>query len=250
MMLWFLVPAHGRYDLTAVCLRQLRRTCDALTEGGIEASAVVIADDENLDTAREFGFGTIERENAPLGRKWNDGFELACDPECNPRPVDYVVPMGSDDWLDPNLLLTADLPAADEILCFRQAAFVAEDGKRLARLTIAYAGGIGIRVIPRALLEQARYRPADEDRKRAIDTSTLNGIARANRARPTLRYHELHSLQIVDWKTNGAQLNSFDACMKFEHGGVSEDPFGQLAAVYPADALAEMQALYEQRVAA
>ena len=26
--LWFVVPAHGRLELAAICLRQLRRTCD------------------------------------------------------------------------------------------------------------------------------------------------------------------------------------------------------------------------------
>jgi hypothetical protein len=35
--LWFVVPAQGRFFLTAICLRQLRRTCDALTENGISA---------------------------------------------------------------------------------------------------------------------------------------------------------------------------------------------------------------------
>ena len=53
MSLWFCVPAHGRYELTRICLEQLRRTCDALP---YEATAVVIADDENLHTAYELGF--------------------------------------------------------------------------------------------------------------------------------------------------------------------------------------------------
>ncbi len=246
MTLWFLVPAHGRFDLTAICLRQLRRTCDALTADGIEASAIVMAEDENLDTARELGFGTVERENAPLGRKWNDGYQAACDPEYNPRPLDYVVPMGSDDWLDPELLLSTELPDDDEILCFRKVAFVREDGRKLARLNIVYDGGIGIRVIPRALIATARYRPASEDRNRAIDTSTLNGITRENRGCPRLRYHDLHSLQLIDFKSE-IQLNSYSACLKFEGGGESDDPFGQLAAVYPREALKEMRALYAVR---
>lgn len=50
--LWFIVPAHGRAQLARICLGQLRRTCDALNAEGIAATAVVIADDENLDTAR------------------------------------------------------------------------------------------------------------------------------------------------------------------------------------------------------
>lgn len=247
MTLWFVVPAHGRIALTRICLNQLARTCETLTENGIEASAVVIADDENLTTASALGFGTVRQENAPLGRKWNDGFQFACDPEFNPRPADYVIPCGSDDWIDPQLLLTHDLPLSDEILCFRRGAFVREDGQRLARLKIGYEGGLGIRVIPRALIERAGFRPAEEDRRRAIDTSTLRGIGRAR-----LLYHDLHDLQIVDWKTPGAQLNTYRDCLRYLRGKESEDPFGELAEVYPSDALEEMRALYgvRQRVLA
>lgn len=30
--LWFVVPVHGRLQLAAICLQQLRRTCDATSE--------------------------------------------------------------------------------------------------------------------------------------------------------------------------------------------------------------------------
>lgn len=79
--LWFVVPAHGRERLAAICLKQLRRTCDALSAEGIDATAVVIADDANLDTARELGFGTIERANDFVSAKYNDGIEFACAPQ-------------------------------------------------------------------------------------------------------------------------------------------------------------------------
>lgn len=245
--LWFVIPGHGRLSLTAVCLRHLARTCETLSAGGIAASAVVIADDENLDTARDLGFATVRRENAPLGRKWNDGYQLACDPEHNPRPADFVVPMGSDDWIDPELLFSAELPADDEILCFRRAAFVNEDATRLARLYVGYDGGLGIRVIPRALIEARRYRPAEEDRKRAIDASTWIGISRALGRPPRVRYGDLHSLQMVDWKSpGGEQLNSYESCRVFVESEVA-DPFGELAGFYPPDALDEMRAVYGVR---
>src|SRR4051794_2342619 len=103
--LFFIVPAAGRESLARVCLRQLRRTCDALQAEGIDANAVVIADDRNLRTATELGFGTVRRDNHFLARKFNDGIQLACDPQINERPVDYVVPCGSDDWVDHRLFL-------------------------------------------------------------------------------------------------------------------------------------------------
>lgn len=52
----FVTPAWKRYELTRLCLWQRRLACDSLFEAGIYATSVVIADDDNLDIAREFGF--------------------------------------------------------------------------------------------------------------------------------------------------------------------------------------------------
>lgn len=236
--LCFIVPAYGRLDLTRVCLRQLARTCETLTGAGIEASAVVIADDENLDVACELGFGTVRRDNRPLGRKWNDGFELA-----GLAGADYMIPCGSDDWIDPAFILSGDLPAPDTVRCARRSAIVNETGTRLAHLRIPYDGGDGIRIIPRQLLQPFGFRPAVEDAPRAIDTSVLT------RLRPRLAYHDLHPLQVVDFKSR-EQLNSYRDCLTFLDGDESADPFGDLAAYYPAEAVGEMRTLYERRLVA
>ena len=84
--LWFVMPAHGRLELARICLRQLRRTIDSLDDNGIRASAVVVACDENLDTARELGFGWVERDNQFVSRRFNDGVQFACDPGLQPAP--------------------------------------------------------------------------------------------------------------------------------------------------------------------
>src|SRR4029077_15973841 len=162
------MPVHGRFNLTKICLQQLQRTCQDLERFSLRATAVVIGDDMNLRTARNLGFGTIVRDNRFLARKYNDGLQLACDPRLNDYPVDYAVPIGSDDWIDHRIL--RHLPARDAVLAFRHVSFVSEDGKELSEKRLAYEGGVGIRVYPRQLLEPSGYRPADEDRKRACDT--------------------------------------------------------------------------------
>lgn len=246
--LWFLVPAHGRVALTEVCLRQLARTCQTLTENGLQASAVVVADDENLETAKALGFGTVKRQNTPLGRKWNDAFHLA-----GLAGVDYFVPMGSDDWIDANLLLTGELPGPAEIRCCHQSTVVSEDRTRLARLRFppTYEGGDGIRIYPRGLLEPLGFRPADEDRPRAIDTNILMRVTQSLGRRPRLVYHDLHALQIVDFKSE-TQLNSYDACLFDARFGIDEstDVWAELAEFYPAVAIGEMQALQERKLVA
>lgn len=236
--LWFLVPAHGREAVARACLRQLARTIVSLrVEHGIDAHAVVAAADGNLDTALALGMGTVERDNAPLGRKWNDLYQLAVQ-----EGVDYVVPCGTDDWVAPEYV--ADLPGPGEVRCSRVLAMVDETGTRLSRLRIGYVAGHGIRVIPTALLARAR-RPIEEDRYRAIDTATLRTLKRWNPGL-SLAYRDHDPLAVVDWKTAGPQLNTYESCRAYFQGP-EEDPFEALWGRYPAAALAEIRTVYASK---
>lgn len=243
MKMTFVVPVHGRERLALVCLRQLRRTCDAARELGITAAAVVVGEGMLLERAAALGFGIVKRDNRQLGRKFNDGFQLACDPRYNPEPADYAIPCGSDDWVDPLILpLAATLPP-DTIGIFRRIAIVDEDRARLLPLKVGYKGGAGVKFIPSSLLARAGYRPCDEDRNRGCDTSTLEGIKAATGSFPAIAELELHPLQIVDWKSSdGPQLNSYRALAGYGAAGEA-DPLEALAPHYPAEALEEVSNL-------
>ena len=249
--LWFVVPAHGRHQLTQICLRQLRHTCDNLTHNGIHATAVVIATDKNLDTAQQLGFGTIERDNQFVSRRFNDGFQLATDPNINPNPADYVMPLGSDDWIDWRILNQDTMPAENEIVGFPQITFVRGDGQEMTRTYLDYTGGSGMRIYPRELLAPLGYRPADEDRYRGCDTSILTNVRQAT---PNVRVMHvgIDARQIVDWKTPGAQLNEYEQVQRrhCRNGTIHTNPFRELAGYYPDDALDEMAAYYGALVAA
>jgi hypothetical protein len=236
--LWFVVPAHGRIDLARICLTQLRRTCDALEREGTRASAVVIADDENLDTARDLDFTTYQRANHFTSMKFNDGIQAACDPRFNPHPVDYVVPLGSDDWVDWRLF--HNLPEKGTMVGFQRMSFVREDGMELTVRHINSHGGCGIRIWPRHLMRKLNYRPADEDRRRGCDTSMLVNLSRAWDYRFKVEHRDLDPLQIVDWKSHGENLNPYDALAR-HRVELERDPFDILAGRYPADSLATMR---------
>jgi len=238
--LWFVVPVHGRQQLAQICLRQLRRTCDSLTDDGIEATAVVVGDDETLDVAHDLGFATVTRDNRFVSRKFNDGIQLACDPNHNPRPADYVVPIGSDDWVDHRILLNP--PPANTVLGFQHISFVREDGREMTSRFLNYTGGCGIRMFSRQLMSYVGYRPADEDRKRACDTSILTNL---QRALPGVRvvHAQIDPRQIVDWKSSGAQLNTYES-LRLHKAQASGDPFVDLEAFFPAESLAEMAVHY------
>lgn len=236
--LWFIVPAHGRHEMARACLRRLEGTCFELRSShGVDARAVVIADEpELLGLAWSLGFGTVERENIPLGRKWNDGYELA-----GREGVDFVVPLGTDDWVDPTWIAEA-LPSGSGISCSRQLGMVREDGKVIARVRIPYDGGHGIRIFPTELFHPLGYRPATEDAPRAIDTHVLRNLRKFWPVAQVLRYSETHDFPVVDWKS-GTQLNTYEMCAGYRVEEL-DDPFAVLAGTYPAEALEEMRGVY------
>ncbi len=244
---YFVVPVHGREALTRVCLRQLRRTCDAAREYDADATAVVIGEGDILDFAYDLGFATVERDNTALGRRFNDGYQVACDPRFNPDPADYAVPCGSDDWVDH--VIFQRLPPPDTIGNFRQIAIVNEDQTALARLRVSKPIGCGVRIIPASLIAAAGYRPAEEDYSRMIDASTQHGITSAlGRRQPRQVFLDVHPLQIVDWKTHGEQLNSYS--MLAGRRGAECDVWSTLAEFYPSESLEEMRALDRELVTA
>ncbi len=246
----FVVPVHGRLRLADICLRQLRRTCDALLERNVKATAIVISDADSLETlqVRELGFGSVIRDNTYLGRKYNDGIQLATDPEYNPSPVEFVVPCGSDDWVD-HRLFSEPLPDPDTIFGFQHLAFVREDGQEISETFIDYEGGCGIRIIPRQLVAPLGYRPADEDRPRGCDTSMIVNMRRHHGDKLKVKHWEASPYWIVDWKSSGAQLNPYEAVTMIRRSKLGGDPFDTLAEFYPADALEEMRDYYALQVA-
>jgi hypothetical protein len=248
--LWFCVPVFGRIELASICLRQLRRTCDALIEAGVDASAVVVGDEMDLAELRpdELGFGEVERDNAFTSAKFNDAIQLATDPEYNPRPADYVVPCGSDDWVDWRLFVK--LPKPDTIIGFQRVGFVREDGREISTHHISYPGGAGIRIYPQEIVAAIGHRPADEDRRRGCDTSILTNVRRVLRHEVHVHHRYLHDFQIVDWKTEGEQLNTLAYVSRHFRPLAVADPFEVLRGVYPDEALEDMQRHYAREAVA
>lgn len=241
----FIVPAYRRFDLTRVCLQQLARTCEALEDMGYEANAVVIGDDENLVVADLLGFATARQENRPLGRKFNDGIEYAASPRY--LGCDYVVPIGTDNWVDHELLI-AQMPPEGQIGAHRLFTMIHESGERSCPLHIKYDGGDGIRTIPAALLEPLMFRPAEEDRNRAIDTSIWQRLGRVHGGRPEFHYVDLHPWQVVGFQSADEQLNGYrDLKTGFRCGPESSNHWDDLAEHYPTEAIDEVREVYARR---
>lgn len=240
----FVVPAYRRFELTALCLRALVDTCTKLEARGIAATAVVVADDANLDVAELVGFGSIERANRPLGRKFNDGLEYAT----RVLGVDYVMPMGSDNWISPDLVEKQIPTYDDEVGAHRLCTVIREDGQRAASLRIAYDGGDGVRTIPSSLIARCGYRPADDDKNRAIDTSIFNRLRRAY-GRVRFRYVDVDEFSLIGFQSYDEQLNAYELLVadpRFDAREIAP-PWGELRERFDETLVDDARALLESR---
>jgi hypothetical protein len=239
---WFVVPAHQRVRVSRMCFPELAWACAQLRERGIDAHAVVVADDENLDAARENGLDALERPNAPLGHKWNDGFQHACR-----NGADYALAFGSDDWIDPALVAAMverhrELGRASTVVCYRRTSTVSPDGSEITYLRVPYDGGDGVRLLPRDMLASVGYRPALDRRDRAIDGSIQMRLSAAGPL--NFEYVESHPLQVVDFKSRQVQLTEYGKLVAAYGESRHRDVWRRLARIYPAERIAAAKSLY------
>jgi GT2 family glycosyltransferase len=231
--LCFVVPAHGRAKLAKICLTRLAEICEELA-----AKVVVVACDENADTAQQLGFRLIRRDNTFLGRRFNDGFEFAA------KHADYVMPLGSDDLITRGYvraMLAAHTGDESTIACARLMSAVAPNGSELARLRVPYEGGAGPRLFPSALLARVSGRPADEQAQRAIDGSIRRNLEVHGPLR--FAYADTDALDLIDLKTEGENLNTFEMLLPYATAR-HDDPWEQIATVHPDATVDALRALY------
>jgi hypothetical protein len=248
MKLCFVIPAHGRVELADACFGVMRWTCDAVAESGLQATCVVVADDENLASAQKHGFGTVERGNESLGAKFNDGFCEAIE-----LGADLIVPCGSDDIVHPKLVLlqamraeadaALDTPSFGKMYVTRSSVVVSETGEEAAQLYLSYEGGDGVRVLTRELLEVVDGRPADEDIGRGMDTSMRKNLTQAAAGFLHFEYATTVPWWITDFKSPD-NLNGYGDTVKDWGVHTFPNPFERLAELYPEKLLKPIQEVY------
>lgn len=229
----FVTPAWQRYDLTAVCLEQRKRVCDDLKAQGIEATCVVVTDDANMVVARTLGFEAFEQDNRWLGRKFNDGMECAAR-----LGADWIVPIGSDSWIDPNYFI----PLPDPSETRTSSNYCAVTDTKLGELRSRDTKGIGPYMFHRSLLEGCRFRPAADTLNRSIDRSTIQGI--------TAPIHwverSLHPFQYVGFR-GFPTISPYEVL--FDKLGVREyeEPWHILSEYYPVDLVHQVRHVLKEQ---
>jgi glycosyltransferase involved in cell wall biosynthesis len=234
---WLVSAAFGRFAVTDLVLEQRQQVVADLAARGIDGQMLVVADDENLDVAEQHGAERLERPNKPLGEKWNAGFEHAFR-----EGADFVVYIGSDDWMHPGLF--DRLPASNAILTGRQIAFLNLNTGRMQPCKVSSRWGVIPWVLPRQLLERCEFRPITTRRSWGLDNSLINGL-RAKGPRPLLEFRDPHPLARVDIKSD-TNITPYARVATHLADGDEISPWDALTALYPADLVARARTLSQE----
>jgi glycosyltransferase involved in cell wall biosynthesis len=230
---WLVSPAWRRYEVTRLVLAQRARLVTELAVRGLEAVSLIVADDENLDIAREYGSQTVEAPNKALGRKCNTGLKHACD-----HGADYIVWVGSDDWVHPdafNPLIDRPAPAKGErppILLGHRIAAVDLQAGVLRRCNSPSRFGAIPWIIHRSLLEPAKFMPLRPNVDRGLDGTLIRGLKRS-RVAPTFEHYDPNPVRCVDFKS-ATNINPYSLLSKLGDAP-EESPWPVLAEHYPQD---------------
>lgn len=241
MHVLFVTPAFKRYELSRICFEQRVDAINKLRDAGIKADSVVIADDRNLDIAREFDFETVERDNQWLGQRFNDGYQHAA-----VIGATHAFPIGSDSWCDPQFIIDAARDGRlndSSVICSRHYMRVNGDGTQSRQIWVPVLQGVSY-VVPIGLLQECAYRPCKEEIKRGCDGSAWQSIERAGGEVVWSETHELETVAFESWP----QITMFDKLgTTWGVGDVSNSPFARLAGVYGETLTAKIEEFYRVR---
>lgn len=222
MNLWLVSPAWRRPAVTRLALAQRRHLCDELSLRGVTANCVVIAHDENLEIAEEFGFHAIEMANDYLGRKVNAGFDYA-----DHHEADVIAFCGSDQWLHIDLF---DHLGCEEIVTGYEIAGLDLERGRLRTARWGNRYGVPPWLIPCAALERCDGQPCPDTATKALEWEMSQRLGHDS----PWRFHDPHPYTRVELKS-ALNMTSFRAMPS--HGEV-DDPWPVLAEFYPDEVVA------------
>lgn len=243
-----LSAAWGRFDVTRLVLAQRQRVCEELASRGVDAGMLIVADDENLDVAREYGAETVEAPNKPLGGKWNKGLLHAAD-----SGADWIVWVGSDDWIHPAVfdpILNRDATADPVILSGHRLAIVDMVAGSLQRIETPSPYGAIPWILDARLIRDAAHRRNGEHLgllQPAIDRGLDGALIRAlRRGRVNFRwkYDDPNDFRCVDFKTR-ANITPFEGLARNLGVGERENAWEALREHFPADLVQKASDLSE-----
>lgn len=228
MNIWLVSPAWGRFAVTRLVLAQRRWLCDTLASRGLTANSVIVADDENLDIAAEYGFATVELDNSDLGARFNAGYQYAAE-----QGAAIFVHVGSDDWVHPDTFNVLNEQNPEPFLVAQRSYLILDLHAQVAkRCYVSNMWGSIPWLISRRAMETTEFAPIEK-------AGLMRGIDGAIASRLTIKgvnwvFQDAPAEWCVDWKT-ATNLTPYLGVAHTLGVGDEQEPSQVLDGWYPRD---------------
>lgn len=218
-------------------LRQRQRLCVELAARGIQAVGLIAADDENLEIAAEYGAETVEVPNDPLGRKCNLMLRHAAE------FFDWVVWVGSDDWIHPDVFDPLD--GRDRTISiirgFRLCTVNLETGEFQRVMSPSQYGGIPW-LLDSRLIRGKSWDPIRPHLNRGLDGALIQGLRRMNGRHLVFEDHDPHEFRCIDFKMRD-NLSPYEGLTATKGYGEPGTAWDELQGWFPTDLINDARAL-------
>jgi glycosyltransferase involved in cell wall biosynthesis len=233
-------PAWGRFAVTRLVLAQRQRLCGELASRGIDARTLIVADDENLEIAAEYGCQTIQAPNLPLGKKCNTGLHHAAR-----QGADYIVWVGSDDWIHPDVFEPLlDLPSGGPAVIFAGTRVALVDLRTGVLQRVASPSKFGAIpwLIDSRLFTTRTIAPIKPELRRGLDGALIRGLRHA-RVDFEWSFHDPHDFRCVDFKSD-LNITPYKVLAKHLGIGEPEQAWEALAGWFDADLIDQARSIF------
>jgi hypothetical protein len=240
-MIGFVTPVYRRHDLTRLCMMQRRRMIDRLREHGIEATAILVGDEpEHKEVALTHGFEWVEHDNSTVALKWNAGYAHARKIGCT-----HVMAIGSDSWLDPEMIAAVPLHP-DQATAITGLSAFKEDGTERFDLFIRYPAGFGVGMIyPMAALPDD---PVEPTKDKGSDSSCWR---RSNLNASQVDFRRLEKCTYLNFASPDVQITPYKNLNVHRRVSLLErrpaHVFGDLLKRFDADLVEAIEGFYAAR---
>jgi hypothetical protein len=142
---------------------------------------IIISDDDNVNIAKNYNFITKKTSNQFLGKKFNDGYQLAVE-----LKADVIIPVGSDSLITGDIILSGINMFQDNQICFStKHSMINEEITKIGCVNTAKKNKDinkgALWMYSKDMIVNCKNRPCKDDINKLCDRSTIDSILKYNK---------------------------------------------------------------------
>lgn len=173
-------PAWKRYQISEIIFFNFNKIKKEFNNK-FNLIPIIISDDDNANIAKNYNFITKKTPNQFLGRKFNDGYQLAVE-----LKADIIIPVGSDSLITGDIILSGINMLQNNQICFStKHSMINEEITKIGCVNTAKQNKDinkgALWMYSKDMIINCKNRPCKDDINKSCDRSTIDSIIKYNK---------------------------------------------------------------------